>query len=81
MRTLVVKVTPIARQSQILGWANHPDHGVHLRIQLATPPVDGKASKALVAFLAEEWHVSKSSISLQSRETSRFKRLQVPEDF
>lgn len=78
MKTLVVKITPNARQSQILGWAEHPDHGTHLRIQLAAPPVDGKANKALIAFLAKEWKTSKSSITLQSGTTSRFKRLQVP---
>ncbi|MDQ8189174.1 DUF167 domain-containing protein [Roseibacillus persicicus] len=80
MKTLVVKVSPNARRSQILGWADHPDHGTHLRIQLAAPPVDGKANKALIAFLAKEWKTAKSNIQLHKGESSRFKRLRIPRE-
>jgi uncharacterized protein YggU (UPF0235/DUF167 family) len=36
-------------------------------------PEDGKANKALIAFLAKSWKLPKSSFSLLSGQTSRLK--------
>ena len=48
-----------------------------LSVRLAAPPVEGAANKALIAFLADEFGVSKSAISVESGERSRHKRVRV----
>lgn len=52
-------------------------HGDAMKIRLAAPPVDGKANKALLAYLADFCAVSKSSVELVSGHTSRAKRVRV----
>jgi len=69
-----VKVTPRAKQNKIAGW-----QGDILRVHIIAPPVDGKANKALIDFLAAEWGAPKSSIRIIKGETTREKILEVPE--
>ncbi|EDY82609.1 conserved hypothetical protein [Verrucomicrobiia bacterium DG1235] len=66
---LSVKVLPNASRSEIAGWLE--DGSLKIRIQ--SPPQDGKANKALIAFLAKETGVSKNQISIARGETSRQK--------
>ncbi|MFO7762088.1 MAG: DUF167 family protein [Thermodesulfobacteriota bacterium] len=47
--------------------------GQELKLALTAPPVDGKANKALIAFLAPFFRVSKSSISILKGKQSRHK--------
>ena len=77
--TLRVKVTPNASRNEILGWEDHPLGGRHLRIRLQAPPVDGKANKALVTFLAKQLKLPKSAITLVNGQSSRLKSLQIPD--
>jgi|GEM_PF-613265 len=70
---LTVKVTPRAKQNKIAGW-----NGDVLRVHVTAPPVDGKANKALVDFLSDEWGVAKSSIKIIKGEIAREKVLEVP---
>jgi hypothetical protein len=67
-----IKVTPKASRHQIVGWENEV-----LKIRLHAIPDKGKANDALIAFLAEELHIAKSSISLISGQTSRLKRVKI----
>ena len=76
---LRVKVTPNASRSEILGWEEDPVTGRHLRVRLQAPPVDGKANKALVRFLAAELGVPKSKVRLQKGQASRLKTLEIPD--
>ncbi len=78
--TIRVRVTPIARTSEILGWEDDPEGGRLLRVRLQAPPVDGKANKALVNFLAKELGVARSRVKIVKGETSRVKVLEVPEE-
>ena len=48
-----------------------------LKVDLAAPPVDGAANKALVRFVAESLNVSRSNIELLSGHKSRRKRVRV----
>lgn len=48
-------------------------HGQELKLSLTAPPVDGKANKALITFLARFFGVSKASISLIKGKQSRHK--------
>jgi uncharacterized protein (TIGR00251 family) len=52
-------------------------HGDALKIALTAPPVDGKANKELVKFLAKYFKLPKSSIQLVAGETSRSKTILV----
>lgn len=66
---LPVKVVPNASRSELGEWM---DDG-HLKIRIQSPAVDGKANKALLAFLAELVGVSKNRISIRSGLTGRQK--------
>jgi uncharacterized protein len=52
-------------------------HDDALKIRIGAPPVDGAAHEALIRFIAAEFGVSKSSVILESGQTSRRKRLRV----
>ena len=51
--------------------------GDQLKLRLTTPPVDGKANKAVIAFLAKICHLPKSAFTLKSGHQSRSKTLLV----
>ena len=51
--------------------------GEQLKLRLTTPPVDGKANKAVIAFLAKICHLPKSAFTLKSGHQSRSKTLVV----
>lgn len=54
--------------------------GLHedmLKLRLTTPPVDGKANKAVIAFLAKLLHLPKSSLIIKSGQQSRSKTVAI----
>ena len=51
--------------------------GDMLKLRLTTPPVDGKANKAVIAYLAKLLHLPKSSITLRSGQQSRSKTIVI----
>ena len=51
--------------------------GEQLKLRLTTPPVDGKANKAVIAFLAKICHLPKSAFTLKSGHQSRSKTLLI----
>jgi uncharacterized protein (TIGR00251 family) len=70
--TLRLHIQPGAKKTEVVGL-----HGKALKIRLAAPPVDGKANACLIAFLADQLGVAKTSISLVSGDASRAKRVRV----
>ncbi|WP_227815896.1 DUF167 domain-containing protein [Nitrogeniibacter aestuarii] len=52
-------------------------HGDAMKLRLAAPPVDGKANKALLAYLADFCGLPKSRVELVSGHTSRAKRVRL----
>jgi uncharacterized protein (TIGR00251 family) len=70
--TLPVRVHPGARANAVTGV-----HDGALKISLTTPPTDGRANDALIAFLAERLRIPRSRISLVSGATSRSKTLRI----
>ena len=77
---LVVRVTPNARRSEILGWGSDEKGRPVLMVKLAAPPVDGKANTELLRFMAGLLDCSKSQVQLLRGEGSRQKVLEVPAD-
>ncbi len=67
---LVLKlyIQPRASKNQLVGL-----HGDALKLRLTTPPVDGKANKALLVFLSKIFKVSQSSFSIKSGKQGRRK--------
>ena len=67
---LAVYVQPRASRTR---WAGL--HGDRIKVALASPPVDGKANRALVAFIASSLGVSRSRVRLLAGASSRRKRV------
>ena len=67
------KITPNAKQSALSDWIVDENGAPVLKVKLAAPPVDGKANKALIAFLAKSLGYSKSEISIKRGEKNRSK--------
>jgi uncharacterized protein (TIGR00251 family) len=69
---LPVRVHPGAKRNAITG-----AHDGAVKISLTTPPTDGRANEALIAFLAERLRVPRGRIALLTGATSRSKTLRV----
>ncbi|WP_420138694.1 DUF167 domain-containing protein [Sphingomonas sp.] len=77
---LAVKVTPRAARTQIVGIQLQADGRPALAVRVASPPVDGAANGALIAWLAKQLRVSRSAVSVRSGSTGRLKIVQIDGD-
>lgn len=48
-----------------------------VKIRITAPPVDGKANKHLVKFLAKQFKVPQSSVTIISGEANKLKRIKI----
>ncbi|HEB68461.1 MAG TPA: YggU family protein [Desulfobulbus sp.] len=69
---LSLYVQPRAGKNELAGL-----HDGALKLRLTTPPVDGKANKAVVTFLAKKLKLPKSAIVLRSGLKNRRKQVQI----
>ena len=69
---LKVRVIPNARKSELAGCRD--DEWV---LRLNAPPVDGKANKAALEFIANSLGIPRSSVSLISGEKGRHKIFEI----
>jgi uncharacterized protein (TIGR00251 family) len=69
---LTLRIVPRAARNEISG-----EMGNALKIRLQAPPVEGKANRALIAFLADALDVPRRAIASVSGETGRNKRVVV----
>jgi uncharacterized protein (TIGR00251 family) len=69
---LKIRVQTRSSRDQIVGV-----HGDHLRIRITAPPVDGKANKHLIRYLASLFKVPVSRVTLLTGATCRLKRVRV----
>jgi uncharacterized protein len=67
-----VRVVPRSSRNQIVG----VEDGI-FKIKLTAPPVDGKANKALVEFLAKRLGLARGSVEIISGERSRQKLVRI----
>ncbi len=70
--TFQVKVHPRASRNAITGVV-----GDALKLSLTTPPVEGRANQACIAFFAEVLNVPRSSVTIAAGESSRLKVIRV----
>ncbi len=69
---LEIYVQPGTRVTRLAGI-----HDNRLKIQLSSPPVDGKANLQLIAFFSSLFQIAKKDIHIIKGEHSRFKRVQI----
>ncbi|MCL6229728.1 DUF167 domain-containing protein [Bartonella bilalgolemii] len=72
---LFVRLIPKASVDSIIKVENRDDGKQYLVIRLRAIPENGKANKALIKFLAKQWKIPSSCISLGSGATSHYKEL------
>jgi uncharacterized protein (TIGR00251 family) len=48
-----------------------------LRVRITAPPVDGQANAHLIAWLAKQFGVAKSHVTIEAGETSPLKRIRI----
>lgn len=68
---LSLKISPNASKNEII----KTEDG--LKIKVTAQPIDGKANKALVEFLAKQFKVPKTSIEILRGETSKEKTILI----
>lgn len=72
-----LRLTPNARHDDIQGVYEHGDGKCFLQVSVRAVPENGKANKAVVAFLAKALSVVKSDLKPKSGSKSRFKCIEV----
>jgi len=72
---LKLHVIPNSSQNQICGW-----HGDALKIKITAPPVDGKANKEIVRFLASCFNVSNKDVTILHGDTGKTKLVEIKID-
>ena len=78
---LALKVTPGARKNEILGWEDdYPQVGRVLKVKIAAPPVEGKANKEIVHFLAKALGIPKAAVEVVHGISGRIKLVEIPDD-
>lgn len=65
-------VQPNAKQDELVG-----EYGDNLKIRITAPPVDNKANKYLIKFLAKTFAVPPSRIELIKGENQRTKKVKI----
>ena len=70
--TINLHIQPRASRNAVSGLRENA-----LRVSLTSPPVDGEANQLCREYLAELFSVSKSSVTIVSGETSRYKRVRI----
>lgn len=69
-----IKVVPGSSKTVIAGIYN----GM-LKVRLAAAPEKGKANQALIELLAEKFNIPKNSIAILSGQTSKIKKISIPD--
>lgn len=67
-----VKIVPGSSRNKIVGVYNDA-----LKITITTPPVEGKANKKCITYLAKYFNVAKSKVEIISGQTSKNKLIKI----
>ena len=70
--TFRVRVQPGANKNEIVGVQQDA-----LKVRISAPPLEGKANKALIQFLAKQLGVKRNQVEIMSGHTSRIKTIHV----
>lgn len=72
--SLLLKLLVQPRSSRIEIAGVHDDA---LKLRLTTPPIEGRANKAVITFLAKKLNLPKSAVKIKSGQQSRTKRILI----
>ena len=67
-----IKIVPASSKNKIVGVYNNA-----LKIAITAPPVEGKANKKCITYLAKYFDVAKSKIEIISGQTSKNKLIKI----
>lgn len=70
--TLDLQVQPGAARDEIVG-----AHGDRLKVRITAPPVEGRANRHLIEYLAASFDVPRSRVTLLRGESGRAKTVQI----
>lgn len=73
MTKISVRIIPNARRSEAVG-----QEGETWKIRVAAPPIEGKANKELIRWLAEALDVAPSEIEIVKGLGAKIKTLEIP---
>lgn len=65
-------IQPKASRDSLVGL-----HGDEIKVAITAPPVDGQANTHLVKFLAKQFKVAKSQVSIEKGELGRHKQVRI----
>ncbi len=71
---LTLYIQPKASRDTFVGL-----HGEELKVAITAPPVDGKANRHLIQFLAKQFRVAKSQVQLEKGQLGRHKQIRIIE--
>ena len=77
---LTVRLTPNGGRDAVDGWEQGADGVLSVKARVSAAPEGGKANKALIALLAKQLRIPKTSIEIASGDTSRTKNLRIAAD-
>lgn len=79
---ITLRVQPGASRDEIVGpygeGANDKESAA-LKVRISVPPVDSKANKHLIKFIAKQFRVARRNVKLLSGATGRNKRIAITE--
>jgi uncharacterized protein len=75
-----VRVTPKARMARIEGFSSDGHGRVQIELAVTAAPEDGKANAAVLALLANEWRLPKSTLAVASGAGHRNKVISIDGD-
>lgn len=67
-----VRVLPKSSRNQIVGY-----EGNVLKVKLTSPPIEGKANKALIEYMATRLGIAKGRVEITSGSRSRLKTIRI----
>lgn len=69
-----IRVIPRSSRNEIIGPLQQNES---YKVKLTTAPVDGEANKKLIAFLSNEWGITKSKLRIIKGEKGRTKLIEI----
>ena len=75
-----LKVTPKARRTAVGDSMAEPDGSLRLKISVTAAPAGGAANDAVIALLAKEWRLPKSTLTIAAGAADRRKTVRIAGD-